>query len=92
MGGIADIITKPINSITDKLFGSGGDESGAQARALALQKQEAAKTKQEARNTAAEQEAAEANQRKKRANVQASGRQSTILAGDNSAGKSLLGG
>ena len=87
MGGVTDVI----NKVSGKLFGQDNSEA-ASAQALAIQKDQAAKVRQEAQSAAAEQAAAEAQQRKKKANVVASGRESTILAGENSSGKTRLGG
>ena len=88
MGGVKDVIDK----VTGGLFGGGGsdDMARAQKEALRLQQETAAKAQQEAEKAASEKAAAEAAQRKKRANVSASGRASTLLAGEND-GKTLLG-
>lgn len=82
---------KLINNMTGGLFGRGGDSSAANQQMLALQMQNEAKAAEEARKAQAEKAAAEEAQKKKRANVAASGRKSTILAGENEDGKSLLG-
>jgi hypothetical protein len=91
MGEVIDIVSGGLN----KLFGGkDGDDASlkaAQQQALSIHKEAQEKARLEAARAGQEKAAAEEAQRKKKANVAASGRKSTLLAGDNAAGKTALG-